>query len=68
MGIMTVLSYLAILFAFQRANASYVVAVREVSVVVGSLLGFFVLKEPLTWAKGIGIAAITTGLVLVKLA
>ena len=47
---------------------SYIVAVREFAVVIGSILGFVVLKEQLTICKGIGIVAITLGLVLVKVA
>jgi uncharacterized membrane protein len=47
---------------------SYIVAVREFAVVIGSILGFVVLKERLTVRKGIGIAAITLGLALVKVA
>ncbi len=61
-------TYLIILFAFQRANVSYVAAVREFAVVIGAALGFIVLKERFTAAKGWGIAAIVAGLVLVKAA
>ncbi|QDT46906.1 multidrug efflux protein [Symmachiella dynata] len=61
-------TYLVILFAFQRANVSYVAAVREFAVVIGAALGFIVLKERFTAAKAWGIAAIVLGLVLVKAA
>jgi len=67
-GIISFGAYLAILFAFQLVNASYIVAIREVSVVFGSLLGFFVLKEEVNLFKVLGIIAILIGLVLVKLA
>jgi uncharacterized membrane protein len=61
-------TYLIILFAFRAGPVSYIVAVREFAVVVGSLLGFWLLKERLTPRKVLGIMAITLGLILVKLA
>jgi drug/metabolite transporter (DMT)-like permease len=61
-------AYLLILCAFQQADASYVVAVREFGIVVGTVLGVLVLKEPLTVPKGMAILAITVGVVLVKVA
>jgi len=67
-GVASCGAYLAILFAFQWANASYIVAIREVSVVIGSVMGILILKEKINLIKGIGISSIATGLVLVKLA
>jgi len=67
-GIVSCGAYLAILFAFQLVPASYIVAMREVSVVIGSLLGFFILREKVTVTKIIGILLIVCGLVFVKLA
>ena len=61
-------TYLLILFAYRLGPVSYIVAVREFAVVIGVLLGFFVLKERLTVRRVLGITAITLGLVLVKLA
>ena len=67
-GIGAIGTYLIILFAFRSGPVSYIVAVREFAVVVGSLLGFWLLKERLTPRKVLGIMAITLGLILVKLA
>lgn len=67
-GIGQVGTYLIILFVYQVAQVSYVVAVRELSVVFGALLGFRILRERITMKKAVGIAAITVGLVLVKIA
>jgi uncharacterized membrane protein len=61
-------TYLLILFAFREAQASYIVAVREFSVVVGALLGVVFLRERVTAGKLAGVAAIVAGLVLVRLA
>lgn len=66
-GPLTLLSYTMILFAYRAADVSLVVAEREVSVVIGAILGFTLLKEKVTWQKIVGIACILTGLVLVKL-
>ncbi|HEY7495741.1 MAG TPA: SMR family transporter [Candidatus Tectomicrobia bacterium] len=67
-GMGSICTYLLILFAFRVGPVSYIVAVREFAVVIGALLGFLVLKERCTLRKVVGIAAITIGLVLVKMA
>eukprot|EP01125_Pyxidicula_operculata_P018739 TRINITY_DN668_c0_g1_i2.p1 TRINITY_DN668_c0_g1~~TRINITY_DN668_c0_g1_i2.p1 ORF type:complete len:224 (-),score=-0.00 TRINITY_DN668_c0_g1_i2:162-833(-) len=58
--------YLMVLYAFQLADAGYVVALRELSVVIGSLLGVFFLKERLTIQKGFGILCVIVGIVVIK--
>lgn len=67
-GLGSLLTYLLILFAFRLGPASYIVASREFAVVIGAVLGVVVLKERLTARKGLGIATITLGLILVKMA
>jgi uncharacterized membrane protein len=67
-GLGSILTYLIILFAFRQGPASYIVAVREMSVAIGSVMGFVFLRERLTPRKIAGITAITAGLVLIKLA
>lgn len=67
-GIGSMGTYLLILFAFRLGPVSYIVATREFAVVIGVLLGCFVLKERLTTRRAMGITAITMGLILVKLA
>lgn len=61
-------AYLLILVAFGQANASYIVAARELSIAVAVALGVAVLKEPLTPAKIFSAAVIVVGVILVKLA
>ncbi len=60
-------TYILILFAFTFDQASYVVALREFSVVIASILGFLFLKEKPTLFKVAGIILITAGLFLIKL-
>jgi len=67
-GPAAMITYLLILFAFQRGKVSYIVAAREFSVVIGAVLGFAFLGEDLTVKKGLGIAALTAGVIIIKMA
>jgi len=60
-------TYLMILFAMTFERASYIISVREFSVVIASIMGFIFLKEKPTLFKIIGIAFITSGLVMIKM-
>jgi drug/metabolite transporter (DMT)-like permease len=60
--------YALILWAYQHTNASYVVALRETSVIVGAALGILVLKEHVSPLKLAGVAAIASGAILLRLA
>ncbi len=67
-GLGATAGYLLILFVFRIARVSYVVAVREFSVVIGSLLGVIYLREALSLRKLIGIVLVVTGLILIRIA
>lgn len=67
-GVGSVSTYLTILFVYQIAQVSYVVAARELAVAIGAILGFIFLKEKITTKKVIGIMTIVTGIILIKLA
>jgi drug/metabolite transporter (DMT)-like permease len=60
-------TYLIILFAFQMANVSYVVATRELSVAIGAFLGIKILKEPYSLKKIMGIICIILGMIIIKI-
>lgn len=61
-------TYLIIMFAFSLSDqASCIVALRECSVIIGSILGFVILKEKPTPKKILGIILITCGLILIKM-
>jgi len=66
MGFGSIGTYLIILYAMTLERASYIVSVREFSVVIGSFLGFVFLKEKPGVLKIIGILAVTAGLILIK--
>ncbi len=63
----SLVTYLIILFALQMTKVSYVFAARECSVVVGALLGRYLLKERLTVLRWACIVAVVTGTILVRL-
>ncbi len=67
-GFVSLFTYLMILFALQQSPTSYVVALREVSIVFGSILGMWILKEESNKRKLIGIAVILVGAVIIKTA
>ncbi|UCD06140.1 MAG: EamA family transporter [candidate division WOR-3 bacterium] len=67
-GLGATAGYLLILFVFRTAQVSYVVAVREFSVVLGSLLGVIYLRESLSAKKLIGILMVVAGLIMVRIA
>ncbi len=61
-------TYNIILVAFQNAPASYVVALREVSIVVAAMLGILFLKERVTKNKLYGTALVLAGAAIIKFA
>jgi drug/metabolite transporter (DMT)-like permease len=61
-------TYLLVLFAFRLSGVSYVVAVRELSIVIVVLLGRAVLQEPITVSKLLSVTAIAGGVIFIKTA
>ncbi len=61
-------AYLIVVWAYSFAPAPYVLALREVSIVIAAVLGILYLKEPVTRLKIAGIAFILAGILLIKLA
>jgi drug/metabolite transporter (DMT)-like permease len=60
--------YLIILFCYTLGAASYIVAMREFSIVIASALGFILLKERYSKWHIIAIFLISSGMILMKLA
>lgn len=61
-------AYLLVLFAFRLAPASYVVATRETSIVVATVLGRLVLGEAITPRRAAAALSIAAGAVVIALA
>jgi drug/metabolite transporter (DMT)-like permease len=66
-GAFNTIAYVLVLFALRDGISSYVVAVRQLSVAFGALLGWRVLGERIETPKRVGIALIVAGAVLVAL-
>ena len=66
-GITTGLSWLAYFRALQLGPASRVAPIDKASLALTVLLGVLILKEPLTWKLGVGVALIIAGTLLTTL-
>ena len=66
-GAFNTLAYVLVLFALRQGVTSYVVAVRQLSVAFGALLGWWLLGERVDPPKRAGIVLIVVGAVLVAL-
>jgi len=60
-GACSVASYALALWAMTRAPVAAVAAVREVSIVFGTVLGAVVLRERVTWVRALAAVAIVLG-------
>jgi len=60
------LSYIIILWAYTKSPAPYIVALREISIVITTLLGTLILKEPLYKRKIGGVLLILLGVLGIK--
>src|SRR3989442_1582289 len=61
-------AYLLVLFAFQLSKAGYVVAGREVSIVISALMGSLWMKEGALGQRLLGAGVVASGVVCVALA
>lgn len=67
-GVFNTVTYLLVLFALRSGTSSYVIALRQLSIVWGTLLGRFVLGETLSVPKKAGLVTLVAGCVLVAFA
>ncbi len=61
------LAYVLVLHAMQLAPVALVASTRETSIVIGSLLGVTLLKEPGGWRRALGAAVVLAGIGCVAL-
>ncbi len=66
-GLLTFTAYGLVLTAFSLSRVSYVAPAREVGIVIGVLMGVFLLKEPFGGGRLLGSGFIVGGLALVAL-
>lgn len=67
-GVLSPGGYLLVLFAFRLSKAGYVVAGREVSIVISALIGSLLLKEGGLAQRLLGAAIVASGVICVALA
>ena len=66
-GLLTFAAYGLVLTAFSLSRVSYVAPAREVGIVIGVMMGVFLLKEPFGRGRLLGSGFIVGGLVLIAL-
>jgi drug/metabolite transporter (DMT)-like permease len=66
-GACTFTSYAIALWAMTLAPVALVAALRETSILFGTVFSVFLLKERITWIRGLSIALIVAGAVAIKL-
>jgi drug/metabolite transporter (DMT)-like permease len=67
-GILSLLAYLLVLVAYGFAPIAYVGAVRELNILFGVVLGAWVLKEPVSRGRWVGVVLIVVGVIVIALA
>ncbi|MGH2350712.1 MAG: SMR family transporter [Chloroflexota bacterium] len=67
-AVLSPLAYLLVLAALTFSRVSYVAPAREIGIVVGALMGTFLLREPYGASRLLGSALITTGVITLALA
>ena len=65
-GLLSPLAYILVLFAMQSTPVALVAPLRESSIVVGSLLAWWIYKENRLVPRLIGCAAVLTGIALIS--
>ena len=67
-GVLNTVTYLLVLLALRSGTSSYVIALRQLSIVWGALLGSFLLGESLSTPKKVALATLVAGCVMVAFA
>jgi len=67
-GFLNITSYLLVLVALRTGTSSYVIALRQLSIAFGVLLGWWLLREQVSAPKRVGVALIVVGCLVVGVA
>ena len=67
-GFLNITSYLLVLIALRTGTSSYVIALRQLSIAVGVLLGWWLLRETVSVPKRVGVSLIVMGCLIVGMA
>jgi len=66
-GAFTFASYSIALWAMTLAPVALVAALRETSILFGTVFSVFILKERITWIRGLSIGLIVAGTIVIKM-
>ena len=66
-GTFTFASYGIALWAMTQASVALVAALRETAILFGTVFSVLILKERITWARGLSVAMIVAGAIAIKL-
>jgi drug/metabolite transporter (DMT)-like permease len=67
-GMLNIVTYTLVLLALRDSNATYVIAVRQLSIGIGAVLGWRLLNETASLPNQIGVALLIAGCALVSVA
>ena len=65
-GLFQFLAYFLVLNAYEIGQVSYIAPLREVGIVIGAILAYFLLKEKITRIKSLGVLLILVGAVIIS--
>jgi drug/metabolite transporter (DMT)-like permease len=66
-GVLNIVTYTLVLLALRDSNATYVIAVRQLSIGIGAVFGWWLLGEPTSPAKKTGVVLLVLGCAVVAL-
>lgn len=61
-------THLMVLYALSLGSMSYIVAIREIAIVLAAILGFIFLNEDVMVQKVVGIIILVASIIVIKLA
>jgi drug/metabolite transporter (DMT)-like permease len=67
-GVLNIVTYTLVLLALRDSNATYVIAVRQLSIGLGAIFGWWLLREPTSRPKQLGIVLLVLGCAMVGFA
>jgi drug/metabolite transporter (DMT)-like permease len=67
-GVLNITTYTLVLLALRDSNATYVIAVRQLSIAIGAMFGWWLLREPTSPPKQLGIVLLVLGCAMVAFA
>jgi uncharacterized membrane protein len=67
-GMLNTFTYMLVLTALAVSKASYVVALRQLSIGIGALMGWTLLREPSPLPRRVGLVLLIVGCLLVSFA